>query len=211
MKPPETCILTINGGSSSIKFAVYQAGDPLKRRLHGKLDRIGLSGTNLTFDDPAANRPESRTLDASDHKSAATFLIDWLDGQHGFESVRAVGHRVVHGMQHTAPELVTQALLDELHRISPYDPDHLPNEIELIENAPRHRLEAVLQPIVIPRLTQVSIGWHHLLGRHRCKPALQRRCAIPEQRATADAMDAYRANVFARFEIVVATQHVEDP
>jgi len=40
---------------------------------------------------------------------------------------------VVHGMQHTAPELVTQELLDELHRIRPYDPDHLPREIELIE------------------------------------------------------------------------------
>jgi len=39
----------------------------------------------------------------------------------------------VHGMQHTAPELVTQELLDELHRIRPYDPDHLPREIELIE------------------------------------------------------------------------------
>ena len=36
-------------------------------------------------------------------------------------------------MQHTAPELVTQELLEELHRISPYDPDHLPSEIELIE------------------------------------------------------------------------------
>jgi acetate kinase len=36
-------------------------------------------------------------------------------------------------MHHTAPELVTQALLDELRRISPFDPDHLPNEIELIE------------------------------------------------------------------------------
>jgi len=38
-------ILTINGGSSSIKFALYQAGEPLKRGLHGTVDRIGLSGT----------------------------------------------------------------------------------------------------------------------------------------------------------------------
>jgi acetate kinase len=40
---------------------------------------------------------------------------------------------VVHGMKHTEPEIVTKKLLDELHRISPYDPDHLPREIELIE------------------------------------------------------------------------------
>jgi acetate kinase len=129
--PPR--ILTINGGSSSIKFALYRMGEPLRRDLHGTLDRIGMSGATLTFDDPATNRRESRRLDACDHKSAAKFLVDWLEGQPGFESVRAVGHRVVHGMQHTAPELVTQGLLDELDRISPYDPDHLPSEIELIE------------------------------------------------------------------------------
>jgi acetate kinase len=34
--------LTINGGSSSIKFALYQPGEPLERRLYGKIDRIGL-------------------------------------------------------------------------------------------------------------------------------------------------------------------------
>ena len=133
MKPADRCILTINGGSSSIKFAVYPAGEPLKRRLYGTVDRIGMSGTNLTFHDPATNHQDSSSLDASDHRSAATFLMDWLEDQRGFESVRAVGHRVVHGMHHTAPELVTQELLEELHRISPYDPDHLPSEIELIE------------------------------------------------------------------------------
>jgi acetate kinase len=129
----KSSILTINGGSSSIKFALYQDGEPLERGLCGKIDRIGLSGTNLTFADPATNRHDSRKLDASDHKSAATFLIDWLEEQNHFESIRAVGHRVVHGMQHIAPELVTQELLDDLHRISPVDPDHLPREIELIE------------------------------------------------------------------------------
>jgi acetate kinase len=129
----KSSILTINGGSSSIKFALYQAGEPLKRGLYGEVDRIGLSGTNLTFSAPAKDQQESRKLAASDHKSAASRLIDWLEEQNHFESVRAVGHRVVHGMQHTAPELVTQELLEELRRISPCDPDHLPSEIELIE------------------------------------------------------------------------------
>ena len=49
MKPASPHILTINGSSSSIKFALYQAGEPLVRKLYGKVDRIGLSGTNLTF------------------------------------------------------------------------------------------------------------------------------------------------------------------
>ena len=133
MKTANHSVLTINGGSSSIKFALYETAQPLKRGLCGTVDRIGLSGTNLTFHDPTKKQPESRKLAAADHKSAANSLIDWLEKQNGFESVRAVGHRVVHGMQHTAPEVVTQELLDELHRISPNDPDHLPREIELIE------------------------------------------------------------------------------
>jgi acetate kinase len=133
MKPNNAQILTINGGSSSIKFALYQVEEPLKRGLHGKVDRIGLSGTNLTFNAPTKKQPESRNLAAADHKSAANSLIDWLEKQNHFASVKAVGHRVVHGMKHTEPEIVTKKLLDELRRISPNDPDHLPREIELIE------------------------------------------------------------------------------
>ncbi len=133
MKPAQSSVLTINGGSSSIKFALYQIGRPLKRKLYGKIDRIGLSGTNLTFHNTDGKPQTSRKLAASNHKLAANSLIDWLEKQNSFASVRAVGHRVVHGMKHTEPEIVTKKLLDELYRISPNDPDHLPREIELIE------------------------------------------------------------------------------
>jgi len=126
-------ILTINGGSSSIRFAVYKATEPLQRGLFGTVDRIGLSGTKLTFSGLAGTPQHHPSLVLPDHKSAANFLIDWLEEKSGFASIRAVGHRVVQGMQHTTPELVTPELLDELHRISPCDPDHLPSEIELIE------------------------------------------------------------------------------
>src|SRR5271154_569990 len=129
----KSSILTINGGSSSIKFALYEAVNPLKRGLYGTIDRIGLSGTNLTFNDPTKKHPKSFKLAAANHKSAANALISWLEEQNDFKSVKGVGHRVVHGMKHTEPELVTHKLLNELHRISPNDPDHLPREIELIE------------------------------------------------------------------------------
>jgi acetate kinase len=112
---------------------LYETVKPLKRGLYGKVDRIGLSGTNLTFNEPTKKQPESRKLAAADHKSAANSLIDWLEKQIDFKSVKGVGHRVVHGMKHTEPEIVTKKLLDELRRISPNDPDHLPREIELIE------------------------------------------------------------------------------
>ncbi len=103
-------------------------------------------GTILTFHDPVQSLPESRSIEASDHRSAAAFLIDWLEDEAGFASVTAVGHRVVHGMNYTEPQRVTQELMDELHRISPYDPDHLPAEIELIEAFRQHH----------PKLLQVA-------------------------------------------------------
>lgn len=126
-------VLTINGGSSSIKFAVYAAGEPLTRGLHGTVDRIGLSGTNLTFSGIGSGEKSTQALPASDRKSAAAFLIHWLEERKVFESAGVVGHRVVQGMQHSAPELVTQKLMDELRSFSPLDPEHLPSEIELIE------------------------------------------------------------------------------
>lgn len=151
-------ILTINGGSSSIKFALYQIGEPLARMLHGKIDRIGLPDTSLEFNDRIRNQQGINSFVASDPKSAANSLVDWLEGQHGFASVRAVGHRVVHGMKHTESVITTQALLDELHRIVPYDPEHLPREIELIE-AFRQRY---------PKLPQVACfdtAFHHTMPR----------------------------------------------
>ena len=126
-------LLTINGGSSSIRFAVYEAGETLRRRLDGKIDRIGLSGTNLIVNDSTGLPQDSRSIAPPDHRTAVGFLLDWLEAQPVFASVKAVGHRVVHGMKHSEPERVTPKLLAELHRITPYDPDHLPREIELIE------------------------------------------------------------------------------
>ena len=126
-------LLTINGGSSSVRFALFDIGEPLQLLLDGKVDRIGLSGTNLTFKTAIEQSQNSHTIDASDRDSAVGFLLDWLETQQAFASVKAVGHRVVHGMTHNEPERVTPELLDELRRITPYDPDHLPLEIELIE------------------------------------------------------------------------------
>ena len=78
-------LLTINGGSSSIKFALYQVEEPLERGLYGKVDRIGLSGTNLTFTEPTEKKLQRRKLAAADHKSAANALIDWLEKQADFK------------------------------------------------------------------------------------------------------------------------------
>jgi len=133
MSEIKACVLMVNVGSSSIKFSVYLTEEPPKRLIYGKIDRIGLPDTTLTFHDLTQNQQDSSVIEAPDHRSAANVLVDRIEKRIGFASIKAVGHRIVHGMKHTGPELITRELLDELHSISPYDPDHLPGEIELIE------------------------------------------------------------------------------
>lgn len=126
-------ILTLNGGSSSIKFAVYAGGESLVRGPHGHIDRIGSPDAGLTFTDPVTGQSERCPVKVSSHSAAVHFLIDWLEKQPVFDTIGAVGHRIVHGMEHTEPERITPVLMDDLRRISAYDPDHLPAEIALIE------------------------------------------------------------------------------
>ncbi len=156
--PTHSSVLTLNGGSSTIKFALYQVDKPLKRKLYGKIDRIGLSGTKLMCSDSSGNQRKSYSIAASDHRSVVNFLIDWLTEQDESASVVALGHRVVHGMKHFQPEIVTQKLLDELHRIRPYDPDHLPLEIKMIEIFRRHQPE-------MPQVACFDTAFHHTMPR----------------------------------------------
>ncbi|HEY5509656.1 MAG TPA: acetate/propionate family kinase [Prolixibacteraceae bacterium] len=151
-------VLTINGGSSSIKFAFYQANKPFSRLLYGNIDRIGLPDSRLTFTKEKENKKETLIIKASDHRSAANFLIDWLEKQIDFSLLTGIGHRVVHGMHHTSPEIVTPELLDELHRITPYDPDHLPAELELIEVF-RHRYPK------LPQIACFDTAFHQTMPR----------------------------------------------
>ena len=97
MKPVNPRILTINGGSSSIKFALFEAGDSLRRILEGGIERIGLPEATLRVKglDQADNF--SRLLTAPDHTAAVNALMDWIEQRIGRDALTAVGHRVVHG------------------------------------------------------------------------------------------------------------------
>ncbi len=171
MKSTSPCVLTINGGSSSSRFAIYELGKTLVRRLDGKIDRIGLSGTNLIISHPAGKPLIPRRLAACNQGKAVRFLLDWLETQPVFASVQAVGHRVVHGMKHSEPERVTSKLIAELRRIMPYDPDHLRREIGLIE-AFRQRH---------PKLPQIAC---FDTAFHRTMPRVAKLLPIPWRYAT---------------------------
>ena len=133
MKQENLNILTINGGSSSIKFALYEVEESLVQLFYGEIESIGTKNTKLSFINTITNQKNSINIKANDQEDGANFLIDWLEKQDDFASVKAIGHRIVHGMKHTEPEQITPKLLDELKVISAYDPEHLPGEIKLIE------------------------------------------------------------------------------
>lgn len=132
MQAIATDILIINGGSSSIKFAAYRTGKALERRCHGQIERIGASGSTLSVHYPAEQRCENIPLVAGDHETAANSLLDWLAAHGALAETGAIGHRIVHGMQHVEPELITPELLEELRGFEHCDPDHLPAELTLI-------------------------------------------------------------------------------
>ena len=133
MKSIKNCVLTINGGSSSIKFALYEIEESLTQVLSGEIESIGMKSARLSFYNFNTNQKDTINIEVTSHDDAANFLIDWFEKQDVFASVRAIGHRVVHGMKHTEPELIIPELLNELKNISAYDPEHLPEEIKLIE------------------------------------------------------------------------------
>lgn len=129
----EECILSINGGSSSIKFSLYKIREPLEQLFNGEIENIGTKKAKLHFNNTVDQQKNNIDFEASNHEQAANNLIDWLEKQKHFDSVKAIGHRIVHGMKHTKPELISDDLLSELKKISAFDPEHLPEEIKLIE------------------------------------------------------------------------------
>jgi len=159
MKPANTQILTINGGSSSIKFALFEAGDSLRRILDGGIERIGSPEAALSVKgvNPADNY--SRLVTAPDHAAAVETLMDWIEERSGRDALAAVGHRVVNGgPKYSQPQRITAEMLEELHRLSPFDEEHLPEEIQLTDAFHRR----------FPDLLQVACfdtAFHHDMPR----------------------------------------------
>lgn len=165
-------LLAINGGSSSVKFAVFADGDSPQRQMGGGIDRIGLPGAmfSVSGDNLAA---DAQAVQADNHQQAVGVLTDWLQDRGILPSLCAVGHRVVHGgPNYWQATRVDDALLGELRRISSWDPAHLPAEIALIEaltarlpqaaqvacfdTAFHHGLPRVAQILPLPRRYQTQ-------------------------------------------------------
>ena len=153
------CVLTINGGSSSIKFALFEQVEPPKRSLTGEVERIGLANTVIGAKGANAPFTWDEPLEAANLEQAGGQLVDWLGKHTDLEAVEAVGHRIVHGgPRYTRAQRITPELIEELKCIGPLDPDHLPGEIALINTYLRR----------FPRVPQVACfdtAFHHDMPR----------------------------------------------
>jgi acetate kinase len=159
MLPANPRILTINGGSSSIKFAIFDAGESLRRILEGGIERIGLP--EATFRVKGSDQADnfSRLVTAPDHTVVVGVLTDWIEERNGRDTLTAVGHRVVHGgPKYYKPERLTAEMVTELKRLSPFDPDHMPEEILLTEAFHRRFPD-------LPQVACFDTAFHHDLPR----------------------------------------------
>ncbi len=162
------CVLTINAGSSSIKFAQYRADSSFTRLLSGQIQRIGLPDPVLSVH-VGASKTDTQPLAAADHRAAGDFLLDWLEHHVGFATVAGVGHRVVHGGPTLSEsQRITPQLVEELRRLSPYDPEHLPASIQLMEVFHERHL-------LLPQVACFDTAFHRHMPRVARLLALPRR------------------------------------
>ena len=159
IKPNEICILTINGGSLSIKFALFAGGAPPRRILEGSIERIGLPEAALRVKGLNPTDNFSRPVAAPDHTVAVGALMNWIEERLGRIALTAVGHRMVHGgPKYSDPQLITKEMVEELRQLKPFDPEHLPEEILLTEAFHRRFPD-------LPQVACFDTAFHHDLPR----------------------------------------------
>jgi acetate kinase len=126
-------VLTVNSGSSSLKFALYDMNQHEKLVLSGAVDGIGFSTSSFHIEDSEGKVLINQSYGISDHEVAVVKLLRWLAKYDYTKALDAVGHRIVHGgSKYYQPRLINSKLMEELHDLVPISPDHLPQELQVI-------------------------------------------------------------------------------
>ena len=146
------CVLTINAGSSSVKFALFAAGSDLhKPVLAGQVEGLGTGPDALT------------------HAQAMDQLLAKVDAAGGHWRVAAVGHRVVHGgPDFDQPRPIDDHVLQALHALAPLAPLHQPHNLSGMEAA----------RLAFPGVPQVAC---FDTAFHRSQPAVHQRFSLPQR------------------------------
>ncbi len=129
------CVLVLNSGSSSLKFAIYvrSSDGRWSEQARGQIDAIG-ADSRLRARDVSGRSYDEPLAAGSDHRGALGELMSRLDGRLGVGRIVGIGHRVVHGgTRYSAPALVTDQVLEDLRALVPLAPLHQPHNIAPIE------------------------------------------------------------------------------
>ena len=129
-------ILSINAGSSSIKFGLFEPGEEaLERVADGKLERIGIA-PRLAIHDRSGEVVATREWPGGaqlTHEALLEDLFGWAQEHLPHRPIAAVSHRVVHGgTGFTAPVLVDEAILQQLEGLCAIAPLHQPHNLAAI-------------------------------------------------------------------------------
>jgi acetate kinase len=152
-------VLAINGGSSSIKFALYEVAEVQRKVFEGSLERIGLPKSLLRIKGLAQTDNFSKDIIAGDQKAAVGVLMDWIQKRVGADALTAVGHRMVQGgPKYSEPQIVTKEILDDLYLYEAFDPEHLPQELMIIE-------AFIYQFPDVPQVLCFDTAFHHDMPR----------------------------------------------
>ena len=177
-------VLTINAGSSSIKFALFElnsSDNTLARHpsLSGQIDGIGADAKLAAKDGDDKRFPDIALTAGIKHKEAFDQLLRWLGNNSGGDwRITAVGHRVVHGGSlYSQPIILTPAVLAELEQFVLLAPLHQPHNLAGI-----NALSALLPEI--PQIACFDTAFH------RTQPPVAQMFAIPKA-LTAEGVKRY--------------------
>jgi acetate kinase len=162
-------VLTLNAGSSSIKFSLFEVDGASSLASRGEIEGIG-TAPHLVARDPAGLvLGEQRWSDPNESfQSLLEAVIAWTEGHLGADKLIAVGHRVVHGgPDFFRPTLVTQELLEALDRLTPLAPLHEPHNVAPI------RAIAAARPN-LPQVACFDTAFHHTMPKVATRFALPR-------------------------------------
>ena len=162
-------ILAINGGSSSIKFALFESSSSLARVLDGKVEGVGRSEGVFAISAASEGDDFSRPVKMPDQASAVRLLIDWMESRLQRGGLAAVGHRIVHGgPKYWLPQRITPEMIGDLRQLDSFDPEHMAQEIMLSEAIHRRFPD-------LPQVACFDTAFHHAL------PRVARLLAIPRK------------------------------
>ena len=165
MSKQKAPILTINCGSSSIKFALIEPSSK-ENFISGLVENINHKNVTMHWNNPT-NKKEKRTLSSANHEKALQAILTLLEEKNLLNHLQATAHRVVHGGSLlTEPVLVEPAILKQIERCIPLAPLHNGANLQGLEIATQ----------LLPKIPHIAL---FDTAFHKSIPQVAHQYAIP--------------------------------